>query len=130
MLLMQQVFRWNKMYNITTIYIYNINLKLNFIEGLNYLDSSYLIFLIGVFGLLFNYKNFLVSMLNIELIYLGIVTGFAVLSIIFNDFFGQIYALVILILAAAESAVGLGILIVLFKYGQTVDFSIYQELKG
>jgi NADH-quinone oxidoreductase subunit K len=127
---MQQVFRWNKMYNITTIYIYNINLKLNFIEGLNYLDSSYLIFLIGVFGLLFNYKNFLVSMLNIELIYLGIVTGFAVLSIIFNDFFGQIYALVILILAAAESAVGLGILIVLFKYGQTVDFSIYQELKG
>jgi NADH-quinone oxidoreductase subunit K len=116
------------MYNIITIY--NINLKLSFIEGLNYLDTSYLIFLIGVFGLLFNYKNFLVSMLNIELIYLGIVTGFAVLSIIFNDFFGQIYALVILILAAAESAVGLGILIVLFKYGQTVDFAIYQELKG
>lgn len=102
----------------------------NMIYLFDYLNLSYLLFLIGIVGMLFNYKNFLITMLNIELMYLGIVTGFALFSIILNDDIGQIYAITVLILAASESAVGLGILIVIFKYGQSVDFSQYERLHG
>jgi NADH-quinone oxidoreductase subunit K len=69
-------------------------------------------------------------MLSIEVMYLGIITGFAILSILTHNYLCQIYALVTLILAASESAVGLGILIVLFKFGRNVDFATYEELKG
>jgi NADH-quinone oxidoreductase subunit K len=97
---------------------------------IDYLCLSYLVFSIGLFGLIFNYKNFLVSMLSIEVMYLGIITGFAIVSIITYNYFCQIYALAALILAASESAIGLGILIVLFKFGRNVDFTTYEELKG
>jgi len=69
-------------------------------------------------------------MLSIELMYLGVVSGFAITSVFLFAPFAQIYALTILILAASESAVGLGLLIVLFKYGRSIDFSTYQELRG
>ena len=69
-------------------------------------------------------------MLSIEVMYLGIIAGFAISSIIAYNHFSQIYALSTLILAASESAVGLGILIVLFKFGRNVDFATYEELKG
>jgi len=69
-------------------------------------------------------------MLSIELMYLGIVCGFAIASICLFDVYGQIYALIVLILAASESAVGLGLLIILFRYGKNIDFDVYQELRG
>ena len=43
---------------------------------------------------------------------------------------GQIYAILLLVLAAAESAIGLGVLIVLYRFGASIDFHEYQELKG
>ena len=99
-------------------------------NGIRYFNLFYLIFLIGIFGIVFNYKNLLITMLSVELMYLGIVSGFAVLSFFMYDIQGQIWALVVLILAASESAVGLGLLIVLFKYGRSIDFAQYQELYG
>jgi NADH-quinone oxidoreductase subunit K len=102
----------------------------NLANLIDYLCLSYLVFSIGLFGLIFNYKNFLVSMLSIEVMYLGIITGFAVISIVTCNHSSQVYALSALILAASESAVGLGILIVLFKFGRNVDFTTYEELKG
>jgi len=69
-------------------------------------------------------------MLSIELMYLGVVSGFTIISICLSEPTAQLYALTILILAASESAVGLGVLIVLFKYGRSIDFSSYQELRG
>jgi NADH-quinone oxidoreductase subunit K len=69
-------------------------------------------------------------MLSVELFYFGLINTLVITSQINNDMLGQIYALTLLIIAASESAIGLGILIVLFKYNRTVDFSDYQELKS
>jgi NADH:ubiquinone oxidoreductase subunit K len=69
-------------------------------------------------------------MFCIELMYLGITLCFIIVSISTSDPKGQIYALLLLILAAAESAVGLGILIVLYRFGSSIEFQNYQELKG
>lgn len=90
----------------------------------------YLLFLVGLSGIIFNYRNYLVTMFCIELMYLGITIAFIILSNATFDFKGQVYALLLLILAAAESAIGLGILIVLYSFGHSINFEDYQELKG
>jgi NADH-quinone oxidoreductase subunit K len=97
---------------------------------IHYLFLFYLLFLIGLTGIIFNYKNYLITMFCIELMYLGITLCFIIVSISTADPKGQIYALLLLILAAAESAVGLGILIVLYRFGSSIEFQNYQELKG
>jgi len=96
----------------------------------DYLFFFYFLFLIGVTGILFNYKNYLVTMFCIELMYLGITVCFVIVSLYTADPKGQIYAILLLVLAAAESAIGLGILIVLYRFGSSIDFSDYQELKN
>jgi len=99
-------------------------------SGIEHLIFFYLLFLIGLTGIIFNYKNYLVTMFCIELMYLGITISFIVWANIIVDFKGQIYAILLLILAAAESAVGLGILIVLYRFGESINFETYQELRG
>jgi len=90
----------------------------------------YFLFFIGLTGILFNYKNYLVTMFCIELMYLGITVCFVIVSVSTADPKGQIYAILLLVIAAAESAIGLGMLIVLYRFGSSIDFSDYQELKG
>jgi NADH:ubiquinone oxidoreductase subunit K len=97
---------------------------------IDYIFLFYLLFLIGLTGIIFNYKNYLITMFCIELMYLGITLCFIIVSISTADPKGQIYALLLLILAAAESAIGLGILIVLYRFGSSIEFQNYQELKG
>lgn len=97
---------------------------------IDYIFLFYLLFLIGLSGIIFNYKNYLVTMFCIELMYLGITICFIIVSISTADPKGQIYAILLLILAAAESAVGLGLLIVLYRFGKSIEFQAYQELKG
>lgn len=89
-----------------------------------------LLFFIGLSGIVFNYRNYLVTMLCIEIMYLGITICFLIVSVSVGDPKGQIYGLILLIAAAAESAIGLGVLVVLYKFGNSIDFSDYQELKG
>lgn len=69
-------------------------------------------------------------MLNIELMYLGILSSIAITSVFSYTVSGQVYALFILILAAAESAIGLGLLVVSFKYRRTLNFNAAQRLRG
>jgi len=69
-------------------------------------------------------------MLCIEIMYLGITICFLIVSVATADPKGQIYGLILLIAAAAESAIGLGVLVVLYKFGNSIDFSDYQELRG
>lgn len=95
-----------------------------------YLFLFLLLYFIGLTGIIFNYKNYLVTMLCIESMYLGITVCFLIVSIGTSDPKGQIYGLILLIIAAAESAIGLGILVVLYKFGNSIDFHDYQELKG
>jgi len=89
-----------------------------------------LLFFIGVVGVVFNFKNFLITMMSVELIYLAIILLFIIVSVYTYDQKGEIYALLLLIIAAAESAIGLGILIVLYRFGKTINFEDYQALRG
>ena len=102
----------------------------NILSGIDFLALVYVIFLIGLSGLVFNHKNFLLTLFSIEIMYLGITLGFIVISIMTGNPMGQIYAIILLIIAAAESAIGLGMLIVLYRFGQSINFEDYQELKG
>lgn len=91
---------------------------------------SNFIFLFGVFGIILNRRNFLVSMLFIEVMYTGIFMYFIVASLFLNLPAGQVYALVILVSAACESAIGLGILLILFRYDNSINFEDFTELRG
>ena len=97
---------------------------------IDYVFLFYFLFLIGLSGIIFNYKNYLVTMFCIEIMYLGITICFIIVSISTADPKGQIYAILLLILAAAESAIGLGVLIVLYRFGNSIEFQEYQKLKG
>jgi len=96
----------------------------------DYLNVAILTFFIGLSGLIFNYRNFLITMLSIELMYLGLIVAFLIVASVTYDPKGQVYALVLLILAASESSIGLGMLIVLYRFGNSIDFTEYQFLKG
>lgn len=112
------------LHSITTGKFYSIPL------WIDYVFLFYFLFLIGLSGIMFNYKNYLVTMFCIELMYLGITICFIIVSVSTADPKGQIYAILLLILAAAESAVGLGLLIVLYRFGNSIEFQEYQKLKG
>lgn len=89
-----------------------------------------LLFFLGLSGMAFNYKNFLVTMLCIEIMYLGIVTCFVFHGLAESDLTCAIYGLLILIFAACESAVGLGLLVTLYRFGRTVGFDALTSLGG
>jgi NADH:ubiquinone oxidoreductase subunit K len=91
---------------------------------------GFLIFFIGLYGIVFNFKNFLVSMLCIEMTYLGCSFIFIVNSVYFFDPEGQIYCLVLIVLAAAEAALGLGLLITVFKLEKRIDFPVFAQVRG
>ncbi len=65
-------------------------------------------------GIIFNRRNLLIILITIELMYLGVISSFIFYGIACHDSRGVSYGLLLLILAAAEAAIGLGILIVLF----------------
>jgi len=96
----------------------------------SWLIFSFFLFFAGILGMIFNYKNFLITMMCVELMYLGAITSFVMYGTACQDSRGSIYGLLLLILAACESAVGLGILIVLYRFGRSVDFSDFEELGG
>lgn len=76
---------------------------------------SLLIIFIGIFGVVFNFKNFIIFLLSIELSLLGINLFLIFSSIIIDDFLGLIFSLIVLTVAAAEAAIGLSLLILFFK---------------
>ena len=91
---------------------------------------SVALYIIGTLGIVVNRKNFLVTMVCAELMYLGIITTFALYGVVANDPSAQVYALILLVLAACESAVGLGILIALYRFEGTVGFEAFRRLGG
>lgn len=88
------------------------------------------IYLVGLLGMIYNYKNYLVTMMSVELMYLGAITAFVLYSSLTHSTDGAVYSLLILILAACESAIGLGLLILLYRFGRSIEFSYYEALRG
>jgi NADH-quinone oxidoreductase subunit K len=90
----------------------------------------FFIFIIGVLGLIMNKRNILIIILSIELMLLSSNLGFIFSSILFDDIWGQVIALYILTVAAAESAIGLSILLIYFEDKRTIFFENFIRLRG
>ena len=100
------------------------------IELSNYLIFSAMLFSIGLTGIVINKKNIIMLLLCIELILLAVNTNFIAFAKYLNDEAGQIFVFFILVVAAVESAIGLAILVVLFKQRATIAVDKLHTLKG
>ena len=73
------------------------------------------LFLIGILGFSLNKKNIILMLISIEIMLLAITLIILSNSLIFEDIFGQVFAIYIIVIAAAESAIGLGILVAFYR---------------
>lgn len=87
-------------------------------------------FFIGLFGIFINRKNILLIIICIELILLSINCIFLMSSFYLDDILGQIFALFILTVAAAESSIGLAILVVYYRLRGTISIQLVNVLRG
>jgi len=96
----------------------------------HYLVLSAVLFAIGVVGIFLNRKNLIVLLMAIEMMLLAVNTNFVAFSHYLNDTSGQIFVFFILTVAAAEAAIGLAILVVLFRNLNTINVEDLDSLKG
>ena len=96
----------------------------------HYLVLGALLFAISVIGIFLNRRNVIIVLMAIELMLLAVNTNFVAFSHYLADPAGQIFVFFILTVAAAESAIGLAILVVLFRNLKTIDVENLDSLKG
>ena len=81
----------------------------------HYLSVAAILFTLGIFGIFLNRKNVIVILMSIELILLAVNINLVAFSSFLGDIVGQVYALIVLTVAAAEAAIGLAILVAYFR---------------
>jgi NADH-quinone oxidoreductase subunit K len=96
----------------------------------HYLILAAILFAIGVVGIFLNRKNLIVLLMAIELMLLAVNLNFIAFSHYLHDTAGQIFVFFILTVAAAESGIGLAILVALFRNLSTIDVDDLDSLKG
>lgn len=96
----------------------------------HFLTVGAILFTLGVFGIFLNRKNVIVIMMSIELILLAVNINFVAFSAHLNDLGGQVFALMVLTVAAAESAIGLAILVAFFRNRRTIAVDDINMMKG
>ena len=96
----------------------------------HFLVLGALLFAIGVVGIFMNRKNLIVLLMAIELMLLAVNLNFVAFSYYLGDMAGQVFVFFILTVAAAESAIGLAILVVLFRTRSTIAVDELDTLKG
>lgn len=96
----------------------------------HYLILGSLLFAISVIGIFLNRKNVIILLMAIELMLLAVNLNFIAFSHYLNDIAGQVFVFFILTVAAAESAIGLAILVVLFRNLRTINVDDLDSLKG
>jgi NADH-quinone oxidoreductase subunit K len=97
---------------------------------LNSTSVSTILFLIGIFGMFINKKNILIMLMSLEMIFLAISFSFIYSSIFLDDINGQIFAIMILTVAAAESSIGLAILVIYYRLRNTITVELMNLMKG
>jgi len=97
---------------------------------LQYYYFSIILFLIGLWGMILNRKNLIIIIMSIEILLLSVNFLFILLSMSIDDFFGQIMSLFILTVAAAESAIGLAILVIYYRINGDISIINLNKLKG
>lgn len=96
----------------------------------HYLTLGAVLFALSVIGIFLNRKNLIVLLMAIELMLLAVNTNFVAFSHYLGDIQGQIFVFFILTVAAAESAIGLAILVLLFRNRSSVNVDELNSLKG
>ncbi len=96
----------------------------------HYLSLGAMLFALSVVGIFLNRKNLIVLMMAIELMLLAVNTNFVAFSYYLGNMHGQIFVFFILTVAAAESAIGLAILVLLFRNKSSIHVDELDSLKG
>ena len=96
----------------------------------HYLFVAAGLFTIGVFGIFVNRKNVIIILMSIELILLAVNINFVAFSTHLGDLVGQVFAMFVLTVAAAEAAIGLAILVVYFRNRGTIEVEDINVMKG
>ena len=100
------------------------------IDLTSYLTLAAILFAISVAGIFLNRKNIVVLLMCIELMLLAVNTNFIAFSHFLGDITGQVFVFFILTVAAAEAAIGLAILVVLFRSKRTINVQDLDVMKG
>ena len=96
----------------------------------NYIYLSMILVVIGFTGMFINKKNVVSLLMCLELILLGINTNFIAFSNYWSDVDGQVFVFFILTVAAAEAAIGLALVVLLYRAKNTIDVDRLNQLKG
>lgn len=96
----------------------------------HYLSLAAILFTLGIFGIFLNRKNVIIILMCIELMLLAVNINFVTFSAFLNDLSGQVFTIFILTVAAAEAAIGLAILVVLFRTRGSIAVEDISSMKG
>ncbi len=96
----------------------------------HYLTVAAILFTLGVFGIFLNRKNVIIILMSIELMLLAVNINFVAFSVFLEDMVGQVFAMLVLTVAAAEAAIGLAILVVYFRNRGSIAVEDLNVMKG
>ncbi|MEP3420787.1 MAG: NADH-quinone oxidoreductase subunit NuoK [Erythrobacter sp.] len=96
----------------------------------HYLVVGAILFVLGVLGIFLNRKNVIVILMAVELILLSVNINLVAFSAFMNDLTGQIFAMMVLTVAAAEAAIGLAILVIYYRGRGTIAVDDVNRMKG
>lgn len=96
----------------------------------HYLILAAILFSLSIAGIVINRKNIIILLMSIELMLLAVNLNFVAFSHYLADIAGQVFVFFILTVAAAEAAIGLAILVVLFRNKRSINVADINELKG
>ena len=96
----------------------------------HYLTIAAILFTLGIFGIFLNRKNVIIILMSIELILLAVNINLVSFSVFLHDLAGQVFAMLVLTVAAAEAAIGLAIIVVYFRNRGTIAVEDINLMKG
>lgn len=97
---------------------------------IQYITIAMIIFVIGMCGIVLGRKNIIIMLMSIELMLLAVNLNLLIFSVYMDDLMGQLFALIVLTVAAAESAIGLAILVIYFRIRGTILVQFIHFIKG
>lgn len=95
-----------------------------------YLTTAAILYLLGIWGIYLNRKNLIIVLMSIELMLLAVNISLITYSVHLDDVVGQMFALLVLTVAAAESAIGLAILVIFYRVRGTILIEQIKALQG
>ncbi len=96
----------------------------------HYLTVAAILFTLGIFGIFLNRKNVIIILMSIELMLLAVNINLVAFSTHLQDLVGQVFAMFVLVVAAAEAAIGLAILVVYFRNRGSIEVEDINMMKG